>query len=64
MQLNTTWLEITVYMRTVSSYALSFYKLQNVVLWSKFFVSDQKFIYIYCASHKHFVRYKKMNCIR
>ena len=28
--------------------ALSFYRSQNVLCWSKFFVLDQKFIYILC----------------
>ena len=30
------------------TYALSFYSSQNVLGWSKFFVPDQKFIYILC----------------
>ena len=34
--------------------ALSFYKFQNVLCWSKFFVSDQKFIYILCQSKRWF----------
>ena len=40
------------------SYALSFYRSQNVLGWSKFFVRDQKFIYIlwwsqtFCARQK------------
>ena len=38
--------------------ALSFYRSQNVLGWSKFFVPDQKFIYIlwqsqtFCAGQK------------
>ena len=38
------------------SIALSFYRSQNVLCWSKFFVQDQKFIYVlwqsqtFCAS--------------
>ena len=31
-------------------FALSFYRSQNVLGWSKFFVPDQKFIYILCQS--------------
>jgi hypothetical protein len=39
--------------------ALSFYRSQNVLDWSKFFVPDQKFIYIlwqsqtFCAKQKY-----------
>ena len=32
------------------TYALSFYRSQNVLCLSKFFMSDQKFIYIFCQS--------------
>ena len=32
------------------SYALSFYRSQNVLGWSKFFVPDQNFIYIFWQS--------------
>ena len=38
--------------------ALFFYRSQNILSWSTFFVSDQKFI-TYCASHKRFVPNKK-----
>ena len=41
------------------SNALSFYRFQNVLGWFKFFVPDQKFIYILCCRHKHFVPDKK-----
>ena len=40
------------------TYALSFYRSQNVLCWSKFFVPEQKFIYIlwqpqiFCARQK------------
>jgi hypothetical protein len=40
------------------TFALSFYRSQNVLGWSKFFVPDQKFIYIlresqtFCARQK------------
>ena len=43
---------------TLQTNALSFYKSQNVLCWSKFFVPDQKFIYIlwhsqtFCARQK------------
>ena len=48
------------------SYALSFYRSQNVLGWSKFFVSDQKFIYIlwqsqiFCARQKDDLHYVKL----
>ena len=32
--------------------ALSFYRSQNILGWSKFFVPDQKFIYISSSSNK------------
>ena len=32
------------------TYALSFYRSQNVLCWSKFFEPDQKFIYVLCQS--------------
>jgi len=44
---------------TKLSYALSFYRSQNVLGWSKFFAPVQKFIYIlwqsqtFCARQKH-----------
>ena len=31
--------------------ALSFYRSQNILDWSKFFGPDQKLIYIFCQSH-------------
>ena len=34
--------------------ALSFYRSQNVLGWSKFFVPDQQFIYIFCQTKKLF----------
>ena len=40
------------------SIALSFYRSQNVLCWSKFFVSDQKFIYILCQSQRFCTRQK------
>ena len=52
------WPRGTVYIRIVSSYALSFYRSQNVLCWSKFFVSDQKFIYILCQSQTFCARPK------
>ena len=44
----------------------SFYRSQNVLGWSNFFVPDQKSIYIpmYCGCRKHFVPDKKMICIQ
>ena len=50
----------------VSTNALSFYRSQNVLGLSKFFVPDQKCIYILwqSGSHKHFVPDKKMICIQ
>ena len=38
--------------------ALSFYRSQNVFCQSKFFVSDQKFIYILCQSQTFCARQK------
>ena len=38
--------------------ALSFYRSQNVLCQSKFFVSDQKFIYILCQSQTFCARQK------
>ena len=38
----------------VYSYASSFYKSQNVLGWSTFFVSDQKLIYILCQTKRRF----------
>jgi hypothetical protein len=40
------------------TYALSFYWSQNVLGWSKFFVSDQKFIYILWQSQTFCARQK------
>ena len=40
------------------TYALSFYKSQNVLGWSKFFVPDQKFIYILWQSQTFCARQK------
>ena len=42
----------------VRSYALSFYRSQNVLGWSKFFVPDQKFIYILWQSQTFCARQK------
>ena len=42
----------------ISSYALSFYRSQNVLRWSKFFVLEQKFIYILCQSQTFCARQK------
>ena len=41
-----------------STNALSFYRSQNVLCWSKFFVSDQKFIYILWQSRTFCARQK------
>ena len=38
--------------------ALSFYRSQNVLCWSKFFESAQKFIYILCQSQTFCARQK------
>ena len=46
-----------------SKYALSFYRSQNVLGRSKFFVPDQKFIYILCQSQTFCAR-QKMICIQ
>ena len=40
------------------TYALSFYRSQNVLGWSKFFVPDQKFIYILWQSQTFCARQK------
>ena len=40
------------------SHALSFYRSQNVLYRSKFFLSDQKFIYILCQSQTFCARQK------
>ena len=45
------------------SYALTFYRSQNVLGWSKIFVPDKN-VFTYCDSHKHFVPHKKMICIQ
>ena len=42
----------------LKTYALSFYRTQNVLCRSKFFVSDQKFIYILCQSQTFCARQK------
>ena len=42
----------------VRTYALSFYRSQNVLGWSKFFVPDQKFIYIFWQSQTFCARQK------
>ena len=42
----------------VTTYALSFYRSQNVLGWSKFFVPDQKFIYILWQSQTFCARQK------
>jgi hypothetical protein len=49
-----------------ATHALSFYRSQNVLCWSKFFVPDQKFIYIlwqsqiFCARQKDDLRSVKI----
>ena len=51
------------------TYALSFYRSQNVLGWSKFFVPDQRFIYIlwksqkFCARQKDDLRSVKLVCV-
>ena len=45
------------------TYALSFYRSQNVLGWSKFFGQTIN-LFTYCGSHKHFVPDKKMICIQ
>ncbi len=47
---------ITLY--SVYTNALSFYRSQNVLGWSKFFVPDQKFIYILWQSQTFCARQK------
>ena len=42
------------------TYALSFYRSQNVLSWSKFFVPYQKLIYILCQT-KRWVSYSKFS---
>jgi hypothetical protein len=42
--------------------ALSFYRSQNVLCQSKFFVSDQKFIYILCQTKRWFAFSKIGSC--
>ena len=63
-------------MSQVFSNALSFYMSQNVLGWSKFFVPDQKFIYIlwqsqtFCARQKDDLHSEKLffvpaqNCLK
>ena len=41
-----------------ASFALSFYRSQNVLGWSKFFMPNQKFIYILWQSQTFFARQK------
>ena len=43
------------------THALSFYRSQNVLGWSKF-LWQTKNLFTYCGSHKHFVPVKKMIC--
>ena len=43
-------------MKKYPSNALSFYRSQNVLHQSKFFVSDHKLIYILCQSQTFFAR--------
>jgi hypothetical protein len=45
-------------LRKKKIYALSFYRSQNVLGWSKFFLSDQKFIYVLCWSQTFCARPK------
>ena len=42
----------------ILSNALSFYRSQNILGWSKFFVTDQKFIYIFWQSQTFCARQK------
>ena len=42
----------------LSLYALSFHRSQNVLGWSKFFVPDQKFVYILWQSQTFCARQK------
>ena len=44
--------------RKIQLAALSFYRSQNVLCWSKCFVSDQKFIYILCQAQTFCARQK------
>ena len=46
-----------------STFALSFYRSQNVLGWSKFFCQT-KHIFTHCGSYKCFVPDKKMICIQ
>ena len=45
-------------LRDRGTYALSFYRSQNVLGWSKFFVPDQKFIHILWQSQTFCARQK------
>ena len=53
-------LNVTIFLYFSSSeiYALSFYRSQNVLGWSKFFVPDQKYVYILWQSQKLCARQK------
>jgi hypothetical protein len=42
----------------MEAYALSFYRSQNVLGWSKFFLLEQKIIYILCQSQTFCARQK------
>ena len=46
------------WLRTEDSNALSFYRSQNVLCWSKFFEPAQKFIYILCQLQTFCARQK------
>ena len=50
--------KLTLEWTKVSCNALSFYRTQNVLGWSKFFVPDQKFIYILWQSQNFCARQK------
>ena len=51
-------LNLFVWSPIVKSNALSFYRSQNVLCWSKFFELVQKFIYILCQSQTFCARQK------
>jgi hypothetical protein len=56
------WTKISVLHSKITSNALSFYKSQNSLCWSKFFASDQ-ILFRYCARPKLFVPNQKRICI-
>ena len=51
-------LNVLIYLFIMNTYALSFYRSQNILAWSNFFVPYQKLIYILPMSQTFFPRPK------